>query len=169
MNITEGIRARRSIRKYKEGIEIPQEHMELMLEAAMMAPSAGNTRPWEFIVIENRDMMLRLTEIHEYAQMLKSASVAVLICGRPDLQSGKCTGFWPQDCGAATENLLLQALDLGYGACWCGMYPIENRVEAAQQLLGIESIPYALIALGVPVEEPKAKGFFDRERVTWLR
>lgn len=169
MNITEGIRARRSVRKYKEGVKLPQEHMELMLEAAMMAPSAGNTRPWEFIVIENHDTMCKLTEINEYAQMLKTASAAVLICGRPDLQSGKCEGFWPQDCGAATENLLLQAMDLGYGTCWCGMYPVERRVEEAQQLLGIQSIPYALVAIGVPDEEPKAKGFFDRERVTWLR
>ena len=67
MNVTEAIRARRSIRKYKKGTVIPKEHIELILEAAMMAPSAGNTRPWEFIVIENRGILQKLTEINPYS------------------------------------------------------------------------------------------------------
>ena len=52
MNTSDAIRARRSIRKYKKGTVIPKEHIHQMLEAAMMAPSACNTRPWEFVVVE---------------------------------------------------------------------------------------------------------------------
>ena len=55
MNLSDVIRARRSIRKYKPGIEIPEEHMKTILEAGMMAPSACNTRPWEFFVIKRGD------------------------------------------------------------------------------------------------------------------
>ena len=51
MNVTEAIRNRRSIRKFQQGVQIPQEDLDLILEAAMMAPSARNTRPWEFVVV----------------------------------------------------------------------------------------------------------------------
>lgn len=169
MNVTEAIRQRRSIRKYKKGAAVPKEHIELMLEAAMMAPSAGNTRPWEFVVIENRGILQKLMEINPYSRMLDTASAAILICGRPDLQTGICEGFWPQDCGAAAENLLLQALELGYGTCWCGMYPIRHRVEKTRELLGLTSTPYAVIALGVADQNPQARGGFDPSRVTYVK
>ena len=169
MNVTEAIRSRRSIRKYKKGVVIPQEHFQLMLEAAMMAPSAGNTRPWEFLVVENRGILEKLTEINPYARMLRTASAAIVICAKPELQTGICSGFWPQDCGAAAENLILQAEDLGYGTCWCGMYPIQHRVEKALALLRVTSIPYALIAVGVPDQAPEARGFFDPSRVRYIK
>ena len=107
MNTSEAIRARRSIRKYQKGAIIPKEHIEQMLEAAMMAPSACNRRPWEFVVVKKPEVLEQIMEIHPYTQMLKTASLAVVVCGRPDLQEGICDGFWPQDCGAAIENLLL--------------------------------------------------------------
>ncbi|MCI7302617.1 MAG: nitroreductase family protein [Clostridiales Family XIII bacterium] len=169
MNVTEAIRSRRSIRKYKKGVVIPQEHFQRMLEAAMMAPSAGNTKPWEFLVVENRGILEKLTEINPYARMLRTASAAIVICAKPELQTGICSGFWPQDCGAAAENLILQAEDLGYGTCWCGMYPIQHRVEKAQALLRVTSIPYALIAVGVPDQAPEARGFFDPSRVRYIK
>lgn len=169
MNVTEAIRKRRSIRKYKEGILIPDDHIQLMLEAAMMAPSAGNTRPWEFVVIQNREIMEEITQISPYARMMRTASAAIAVCALPDTQTGVCSGFWPQDCGAAAENILLQAQDLGYGTCWCGMYPIQQRVEKARELLKVTSVPYAVIAVGVPAQEPEARGYYDPGRVKYIK
>ena len=166
MNGTDVIRQRRSIRKYKPEADVPQEHIQMMLEAAMMAPSACNTRPWEFFVTKKEEIKESLMQAH--CKMLKTAPVAIVVCGRPDLQEGKCSGYWPQDCGAAIENLLLQAKDLGYGTCWCGCYPVMERVEAIQKILHTSSIPVAIVAVGVSDEEPDAKGFFDPERVTYL-
>ena len=88
MNTSEAIRARRSIRKYQKGAIIPKEHIEQMLEAAMMAPSACNRRPWEFVVVKKPEVLEQIMEIHPYTQMLKTASLAVVVCGRPDLQEG---------------------------------------------------------------------------------
>ena len=167
MQTNEAIRARRSVRKYKAGAAVPPEHVKLMLEAAMMAPSAVNSRPWEFYVVERRETLERLMQAHPACKMLETASLAVAVCGRPDLQPGR--GFWPQDCGAAVENILLQATDLGYGTCWCGCYPAQPRTDGVQQVLGCESIPVALIAVGVPDEVPAAKGFYDEARVHYIR
>ncbi len=169
MNTSEVIRARRSIRKYEENFIIPQKDIEIILEAAMMAPSACNTRPWEFVVVENSIIKEQIMEISPYTSMLRTASLAIVVCGKPDLQKAIGSSFWPQDCGAAIENLLLQATDLGYGTCWCGFYPVMERVEALQKVLHVSSIPMAVIAVGKPAENPEARGFFDSSKVTYLK
>lgn len=168
MNVTEAIRARRSIRKYQKGAVIPQKDREQILEAAMMAPSARNTRPWEFIVVQKEEILEKIMEVQPYTQMLKTASEAIVVCGRPDLQEGKCAPYWPQDCGAAAQNILLQAKELGYGTCWCGLYPDEERVAKLRKILNTSAVPLCVIALGVPAEEPGARGYFEPEKVTYL-
>ena len=168
MDCTQIIRARRSIRKYKPGAPVPEEDVKLMLEAAMMAPSACNARPWEFFVAENPEIKEKLRAAHPYASMLEDASLAIVACARPEDQTGVCEGYWPLDCGAAVENLLLQAAALGYGTCWCGCWPAMDRVEAIQAILNTQSVPAALIAVGVPDESPEARGGYDPGKVTWL-
>lgn len=165
MNITEAIRNRRSIRKYKEGIAIPEQDIHAILEAAMMAPSARNTRPWEFIVIKDAGVKEKIISVHPYAKHLRDASLGIVVCGRPDLSGDDAEAFWPQDCGAAIENILLQALELGYGSCWCGIYPRQERTREVQSILGITSIPVALITIGVADEAPAARGYYDETRV----
>ena len=168
MDCTQAIRARRSIRRFKPGASIPREDVEAMLEAAMMAPSACNARPWEFFVAENPEIKEKLRAAHPYASMLEDASLAIVACARPEDQTGVCEGYWPLDCGAAVENLLLQAAALGYGTCWCGCWPAMDRVEAIQAILNTQSVPAALIAVGVPDESPEARGGYDPGKVTWL-
>ena len=168
MNTLEAIRSRRSIRKYKKGAVIPKEDIRQILEAAMMAPSACNSRPWEFVVVENQGRLQEIHAAHPYTSMLNTASLAIVICGRPDLQAGICEGYFPQDCGAAAQNILLAAAELGYGTCWCGVYPPEARVDAVRKIVDVTSVPFAVIALGVPDDAPAARGFYDEERVKWM-
>ena len=134
----------------------------------MMAPSARNTRPWEFVVVENREILEKFRDIQPYTGMMKTASLAIVVCGRPELQEGG-NEFWPQDCGAAIENILLQALELGYGTCWCGFYPVEERVKGFQELLGVESIPVGAVAVGNAEEAPAARGYYDKSRVKYIK
>lgn len=169
MNVTEAIRKRRSIRKYKEGVKIPKKDIETILEAAMMAPSARNTRPWEFVVVESAEGKEKIMNIQPYTKMLNTASLAIIVCGLPKAQEGNCSEFWPEDCGAAIENLLLQALELGYGTCWCGLYPVMERVTAIKDAFGLESVPLAVVALGVPDEDPAPRGFFDPSKVSYIK
>ena len=167
MAVAEIINKRRSIRKYKKGAEVSDEQIRSMLEAAMMAPSAANGRPWEFVVVRDRDVMEKMMGAHPWAFMLESASLAIVVCGLPDAAEPS-EKYFPQDCGAATQNILLQAGELGLGACWCGVYPSEGRAEQFQEILGVGSIPICLIAVGVPDESPAAKGFFDPAKVKYI-
>ena len=166
MQCYDAIRARRSVRKYQKGAVIPAEHVKTILEAAMMAPSAVNSRPWEFYVTDKREMLDKLMQAHPACKMLETASLAIVVCGRPDLQPRH--NYWPQGCGAAIENILLQALDLGYGTCWCGCYPTEPRTSLVKEILDCEGIPVAIVAVGKAEESPAAKGFYDETRVKYF-
>lgn len=149
------------------GVKIPSEHLKLLLEAAMCAPSAVNSRPWEFFIAESEEAKAALMAAHPASRMLATASLAIVVCGRPELQPN--FEFWPQDCAAAVENILLQATALGYGSCWCGCFPAQPRTDAVRRALGGNSVPVAIVAIGVPDEQPAQKGFFDPDRVRFMR
>jgi nitroreductase len=155
---------RRSIRKYTDE-QVPDEVLLKIIRAGMNAPSAGNQQPWQFVIIDDRILLERITEIHPYAQMLHQAPAAILICGDLDLE--KHTGYWVQDCSAAAENMLLEIVDLGFGGVWLGVYPREERVKGIRELLGIPGniVPFALIAVGRPAEEKGLKGEFHEDRI----
>ncbi|MCX6650762.1 MAG: nitroreductase family protein [Methanomassiliicoccales archaeon] len=155
---------RRSIRRYTAQ-DVEEKDVMKVLEAAMAAPSAGNERPWHFVVIRDKEVMQGIMGVHPYAQMLKRCPVTVLVCGDPSLE--KYPGFWVQDCSAATENMLIMAVELDLGAVWLGIYPIEDRVHGLRRLLGLpeDIIPFALVPLGHPDEEKKKLDRFDGERV----
>ena len=96
------------------------------------------------------------------------ASAAIVVCGRPspeEQKEGERGEFWPQDCAAAIENLMLQALELGYGTVWCGLYPVKDRCDAIREIIGVDSVPMAIVLVGRPDEAPDARGYFDPTRV----
>ncbi|MCL2214327.1 MAG: nitroreductase family protein [Treponema sp.] len=162
------IRNRRSIRKYNPGKKVTKEQINQLLEAAMLSPSACNSRPWEFIAVTNRGILDEITRIHPYAQMCKTAAAAVIVVAVP--QTGTPEGYFAQDCAAATENILIEAVSLGLGTCWCGVYPREERIEPFRALFKIAEpkIPFNVIAVGFPDEMPESRGFFDEAKVTYI-
>lgn len=171
MTTIEAIRSRRSIRKFKPNATVTEEQIKLILESAMMAPSACNTRPWEFIVVLKREKLNELAAAHPYAKMLETASLAIIVCGLPNTQKDISEGYFPQDCAAATQNILIQAAALGLGSCWCGVYPKEQRIEEVRKVIALEDkdiIPFNIIALGVPDSFPNALGFFEESKIRYI-
>ncbi len=154
----EEIFERRSIRKYQDK-NVEAEKIEKLLEAAVAAPSAGNEQPWHFIVIKDRERLAHLAEIHPYAKMLKEAPLAIAVCA--DLDKQKHEGFWVQDCSAATQNILLEAVSLDLGAVWIGCHPAEDREKEVSEYLEVPANfkTLSLISVGYPAEE---KGRADR-------
>ena len=169
--IIKAIKNRKSIRNYVSEANVSDEQIKELLEAAMLAPSACNSRPWAFIVVQNRETLDKITKIHLYTQMLTTASCAILVCADLNLQSGVSEGFFPQDCGAATQNILLQAAELGLGTCWCGVYPKEDKVRAFRSLFALSDniVPFCVIAVGVPDEEIGGRGFYEESKVKWVK
>ncbi len=158
--------ARRSIRKYTDK-PVSKEDIQTLLEAAMAAPSASNRKPWQFVVVTERETLDRLAEGHPHGKMLADATLGISVCG--DLT--EMERFWVQDCSAATENLLLAATALGLGAVWLGVYPRDERIATVRDILDLPEYitPLNLIAIGHPAEEKEPRTQYDEARVHWGR
>lgn len=147
MNTFETIINRRSIRKYLRK-KIDAKLLHRIVCAGMYAPSARNEQPWHFILVDDRDVLDEIVEIHPYAQMLKRAPAAIIVCGDKTLETAK--DYWSIDCAAATQNILLMATELGIGSCWLGVYPRKERILGFRRMLKLPKhiIPFCVIALG---------------------
>lgn len=149
---------RRSIRKY-ENKSVEKEKIEKLLKAAMQAPSAGNQQPWEFLVIEKKETLEKISLMGPYAKMTADAPLAIVLL--TNKENMKYPENWEQDMGAATENLLLQVVELGLGAVWLGVAPVKERMEYIKSIFNLpENIEaFAVVPIGYSAEE---KGFVDR-------
>jgi nitroreductase len=163
----ETIKARRSIRKFKAD-PVTKEQLDILLEAAMHAPSAVNSRPWEFVAITKREILDQIAEAFPNAHMCAAAPAAIAIVALPAAE--KVEGFFAQDCGAAAQNILLAAHEIGLGSCWCGIYPREDKPQRLAAILSVEEgkVPFCVIALGVADEAPEARGFFEAGKVRYV-
>lgn len=164
MDTLKAIKTRRSIRRYTSR-EVSREQVDGLLEAAMYAPSARNEQPWHFVVVTERELLDRLMKAHPYASMLVDAPLAILVCGDTNLEKSK--GYWPVDCSAATQNILLAAHAGGLGSVWLGVYPRNERIEAIRSIFSLPANiqPFSLIALGYPAEEKVVTDRFKPERI----
>ncbi len=163
-NFQEIITTRRSIRKYlKQAVN--QEQIDILLEAAMFAPSARNEQPWHFIAVTDREMLNKIMQSHPYAAMLKDASLAIVVLA--DINIEKTEGYWVQDCSAATQNILLSAHAMGLGSVWLGVYPRDERMLAVKTLFNLpENIqPLSIIAIGYTNEQKAQPERFIKERI----
>lgn len=160
----EVILSRRSIRKYTDRT-VEEATLETLLRAGMSAPSAHDQRPWEFLLVDDRETLHAITLFHPYSKMLHKASAAIVVCGHTT--NIKSTRFWPQDCAAATMNILLAAHALGVGSVWLGVYPMEHLVSKVRALLDVpeDVTPFSIVSLGYPAEEKEPSKRYDPARV----
>jgi nitroreductase len=144
-------RRRRSVRAYRPD-PVPDELLEVVLEAARWAPSAVNTQPWEFIVVTNPELKAAAGRQARYFGVgwphIHQAPALIAVCGR------QMTPFSRDDCIFAAANLMLAATDMGLGTCWIGGF-----TEATiRELLGIPEgyVLPGFCTLGYPAGETPA-------------
>lgn len=160
---------RRSIRRYT-GESISKAQLLMISEAGLAAPSASNRRPWHITIITNREELNKLAESNPYGKMLTKAAAAFVVSGDKNrMYEGEAQEFWIQDCSAVTQNILLAAHGLGYGAVWIGQHPLQDRKKAAREILSLPQHlePLSLIAIGIPDESKEARTQWEASQVTW--
>ncbi|WP_332448891.1 nitroreductase family protein [Methanoculleus sp.] len=164
MDALEAIMTRQSVREYAAR-PVPAGTAEHLLAAAMQAPFAGSEEPWHFIVIDDPYILDSIPAISPYAEVRTPAPLAILICA--DLQHPGGGGFPVQACAAATENLLLAAHALGFGAAWTAVYPDPDRMFGFANLFSLpEAIaPLALVTIGYPAARPPPVDRYREDRV----
>ena len=154
---------RRSVRAFLNQ-PIEPEKIELLLKAAMAAPSAGNLREWRLIAVTQRPLLEKLAKVSPYAGCAAKAPLAIVVLG--DLSGVKHSEYWEQDLGACTQNLLLEAQHLGLGAVWLGVAPLAERMEAVTELFDLpkQVRPFAIVAVGYPAEVPAPRERWEPEK-----
>lgn len=167
MNFYDLINKRQSDRKYEQNRTIPREVLERIVEAARVAPSATNSQPWHFIIVDDPDLLrqvagtLTSTLTGNMNHFAAQASALIVIVEEPANAIGKMGNLILQkhfphiDIGIAASYITLAATEEGLGSCiigWVG----EKKLKS---LLGIpksKTIPL-VISLGYSLEEPKQK------------
>ena len=167
METIEALYARRSIRKYQNR-SVEKEKLDVLLNAAMAAPSAMNIQPWEFVVITKLENLEKIRSVSPLGRY--NAPAAIVVCGNTSLfKHPMASRFWVQDCSAATENILIAAVELGLGAIWIGIHPINLFTKRISQILDLPShvLPLNIIYVGYPDGEKPPRTQFNPDRVHW--
>lgn len=151
---------RRSIRSYNDKI-VSDEDVLLLIKAGMNAPSAKNSRPSEYIILDDTDILKSLADVTPYTFMLAKCNKAIVVFG------SELTEYWQQDMAASTQNILLEATSIGISTCWCGIAPILDFEKRVIQLLNIpvEKRVLSIISLGYTEKEKKSNDFFDESKI----
>lgn len=169
VNMIDTIFRRRSIRRYQEK-PVEQEKLELLLRAAMAAPSACNSIPWEFVVVTESAVLDQLRDKLRFARYNAPAAIVVL-ANVKIANNAVAKRYWIQDCSAATENILLAATGLGLGSVWIGVHPLPSAEKPVREILGIPEhvTPLCVVYVGYPAEEKVPGTKYDSHRVYWER
>jgi len=160
---------RRSIRVYTEK-PVEPEKLDLLLKAAMAAPSAMNCKPWEFVVITDPEKLALFRKRLIFGN--RNAPAAILVCGNPSLSVNPAARlFWVQDCSLAGENILIAASGLGLGTVWVGVHPVAEFIRVVRDITGLPKhvTPLGLIYVGYPAEGKPARTQYDQKRVHWQK
>lgn len=165
-NALKGIFHRTSVRQYQDK-PVENEKIELMLRAAMAAPSAMNQQPWEYYVVTNRVIIEKLSESTPYTGCAKGAPIVFVACYRRECLRPMYAQI---DLSASVENLLLEADELGLGAVWMGIAPIEERMKLIAEIVDMpdELEAFALIACGYPLKEQAQQDRYEEARVHYI-
>jgi len=151
MSLLDVILSRRSIRSY-ENKEIPQEILRQVLEAGRQAPSAANRQPIRFVVVTDSEAKNELSK-SLFGKHIKNAPVVIVGCAD---EKSLLTGKWAVvDTTIALQNIVIAAWTFGIGSCWIGSFS-EEKVKELLKIPDKWKV-VALLTLGYPAEQPKAK------------
>lgn len=162
------LRGRRSVRKYEDRAVEP-EKIELLKEAALRSPSGRSLRPWTFVFVDDRALLVELANAKPHGgRFLAGAALGVAVCA-----DAAKSDTWVEDCSIAAILLQLTAFSLGLGSCWVqirGRNHADGRPSEAhiRELLGLPDTlsVQAVISIGYPAEQPEP---VPRDRLSWDR
>lgn len=165
MDAIDVILTRKSTRTFKAD-KVEKAFVDTILQCGYSAPSADNMKGWEFIVIDDKEVLASIGDISQGIQFVKDAPLGIAICA--NISNDAYKGFWVSDCSTVAENMLLAAHALGLGAVWAAIHPLENRMLKFAKLLNLPKniLPLCVIAIGATGENTRSvKKEIDHNKV----
>jgi len=152
------IKQRRSIRKFEEK-KIEKEKLESILKGALMAPSSRGRRPWDLVIVRDKEKLAQLSQCKvKSASFLTGADVAIVVVGDPEISD-----VWIEDTSIVATILQLEAQDQGLGSCWIQVRnrETEDQLSSSEFIKDVLCIPEkysveCVIAMGYPAQEKAA-------------
>ena len=165
-NFSDLIKNRRSMRKFTDE-ELSQDQVVTLLKAALMSPSSKRSTPWQFIVVDDKETLQKLSLCKELgAAFLKDAPLAIVVMADP-----LASDVWIEDASIASLMIQLQAEDLGLGSCWIQVRErfTATGIPSGDFVHNVLDIPLqmqvlSIVAIGHKGMERKP---FDEERLQW--
>jgi len=159
------VKTRYSVRKYKSD-PVPEKSLKTCLEAARLAPSASNSQPWEYIIIQTTEIREKVAKstfstlfpFNKFALQAPVIVAVIMTKGNVVVQAGaglQGTPFNLIDIGIAAEHFCLQAAELGLGTCMLGWFD-EKKIRKILDIPKSKKIAL-LITVGYPADSPKPK------------
>jgi nitroreductase len=153
------IKKRRSIRLFQDKT-VEQEKISQIIEAALLSPSSKNNNPWKFMVVDDKETLLKLSNSKEHgSRFLTKAPLAIVVMAEPEKSD-----VWIEDASIAATFMILTAQDLGLGSCWIQIRKRNHSVSLSSEkfvknLLGIpdDLRILCLVAIGYPAEDKPEK------------
>jgi len=149
LDVKEVIEKRRSMRKFQEG-SISEEQLKVLMKAAQLAPSASNRQPYKFIIVKDNELKKSLQRKASMQRFVGKA--AVIFVGIGDLEHEK---WYKVDIAIAIQQIFLQAVELGLGACWIGAFEEEKVKEVLKIPQNMQVV--AFLPVGIPDQDPPAR------------
>jgi len=156
-SLSELLKNRRSIRKYLP-IPVEQDKIDQITKAALMSPSSKRSNPWEFIVVQDKEMLIKLSDSRPHgSQFLAESPLGIIV-----IADTTKTDVWMEDASIAAIIMQLQVQDLGLGSCWIQVYGRNKNDETTTEsyIRDLLSIPahfavLSIISIGYPDESRK--------------
>ena len=166
----EAIFKRISVRKFEDR-PIEQEKIEKLMRAAMAAPSAGNQQPWEFVIVTDKEKLIELSKVHEFAMSAKNGPMAIIPCYRKEEDKLIFPQYVHIDLSAACTNILVEAVNLGLGGVWLGVAPYEEAQRKVEEICGIPDNlrAFCIMPIGYPAKLREWKSRYDEARVHYVK
>lgn len=166
MEFQQIVQKRRSIRKFTDE-ELTPEQTQLLLRAALMAPTSHSTRAWRFVVVDNKDLLRQIAQCKKAgAEFVENAPLAIIV-----LMDTQATDVWVEDAAIAAVTMQYQATELGLGSCWAqlrlrGHDDGTPADEVLREMFGYpeQFVAECVIAFGHPAVERKMQ---DEEKLKW--
>lgn len=160
------VQKRRSMRKFTDE-KVSREDLNMLLRAALMAPSSKGLHPWQFVVVEDSELLSQLSCCKaQGSEFLAGAPMAIVVMADPAVSD-----VWIEDASVATTLLLLQAEDLGLGSCWIQIRERKDTEgkDAEDNVHRILSIDRGLRVLSIVAVGHKGmeRKPFNEERLLW--
>ena len=169
MNVRDAIKNRRSIRRFQD-TALTADEVNILCEAVIWAPSAGNLQSRRFYFVSNPDLKKRIAAVCMGQMFIAVAPLVVVACAdyeriRPYRDRGKNL-YAIQDAACAVENLMLQAHELGLGSVWVGAFD-EDALSGVLSLPSSQK-PLAVVPIGHPAHRPEAPERLPKEEIVTL-